>query len=453
MQRDFFKINKPKCLLEQHVKRRKRQKIKKIKIFLYLILFPCFFLPAIGVIYYLGFQNPSDSVKKLIVQTNMKKKLPKPRMDIRTLGNLEKFPPVKLLVNLKDNSYLLTKMPTFDEGLCKSESSLKAISRAGNIVFFTLNPELQNYTRNILQQAQVPHAALVAIEPKTGKVIAIEGISNIKNFELYAGMPAASLFKIVTATAALEAGVLNADSRIAYRGSDYTLNKYNFSPNDRLDTRYMSLSEALGKSCNPVFGRVALKYLNQATLMNYTNKFGFNEELPFDMLPPQSEANIPESDYELSRTGAGFGDVHISPLHAAMMMSGIANSGIIPRPYMIEKVVAQNGEIVYQNKPQVLQEVMNKDTAAELLRMMVKTTTMGTSRKYFRNFVVPVSAKTGTLQGTDPKGLTNWFIASAPSNDPKVAIAIVTVHNGKYMKTSSQLGRMFLEKYFEVMEE
>ena len=452
MQKDIFRNHRLSCLDEQHVKKRKRYKVKKIKFFLYLILLPCFFLPALGAIYYLGFQNPSDSVKKLIVRTNIRKELPKPKMDIRSIGDLNKFPPIKLLVNLRDNSYLLTKIPTFDEDLCKTESSLKAVSRAGNIVFFTLNPELQHFTKSILEQAQVPHAALVAIEPKTGKVIAMDGISEIKNFELYAGMPAASLFKIVTATAALEAGVLNADSRIAYRGSDYTLNKYNYSPNDRLDTRYMSLAEALGKSCNPVFGRVALKYLNQATLMNYTSKFGFNEELPFDMLPPQSEANIPESDYELSRTGAGFGDVHISPLHAAMMMSGIANGGVIPRPYMIEKVVAPNGDVVYQNSPQVLQEVMNKDTASELLRMMVKTTTMGTSRKYFRNFSIPVSAKTGTLQGHDPQGLTNWFIASAPTNNPKIAIAIVTVHNGKYMKTSSQLGRMFLEKYFEVTE-
>lgn len=449
MQKDFLKINKPNCLASQHVKRRKRYKIKKLKIFLYLMLIPCFFLPALGAIYYLGFQNPSDSVKNLIVQTNIKKEKPKPKMDLSLIGDVQKFPPVKLLVNLRDNSYLLTKLPKFDEDFCKTESSLKAVSRAGNIVFFTLNPELQNFTKTILEQAAVPHAALVAIEPKTGKVLAIDGISEIKNFELYAGMPAASLFKIVTATAALESGALHAESQVAYRGSDYTLNKYNYSPNDRLDTRYMSLGEALGKSCNPVFGRVALKYLNQATLMNYSSRFGFNEELPFDMIPPESSANIPESDYELSRTGAGFGDVHISPLHAAMIMAGIANEGKILKPYMIDKVVAPNGDIVFENTSQVLQEVMNKDTADELLKMMIKTTTMGTSRKYFRNFALPVSAKTGTLQGEDPQGLTNWFIATAPSDDPKVALAVVTVHNGRYMKTSSQLGRMFLEKYFQ----
>ncbi|MGI6681376.1 MAG: penicillin-binding transpeptidase domain-containing protein [Bdellovibrionota bacterium] len=446
---NFFKSDKPSCLQGQVVKKRKRYKLKKQKIFSYLAFISCFFVPAFIAIYYFGFHNPSNSVKKLIVQTNIKKEAPKPRMNIKALGSLEKFPPVKLLVNLKDNSFLLTKIPSFDEELYKTEKSLKAVSRAGNIVFFSLDPELQSYTTSILEQAEVPHVALVALEPKTGRVVAMDGLSDIPNFELYAGLPAASLFKIVTATAALEAGVLRADSRIAYRGSDYILNKYNYAPSGKLDKRHMSLSDALGKSCNPVFGRVALKYLNQATLMNYANRFGFNEELPFDMIQPSSEANIPEGDYELSRTGAGFGDVRISPLHAAMIMAGVANKGVIPKPYMISRVVAPTGEILYKSKPQVLQEVMNKGTADELLKMMAKTTTSGTSKKYFRNFEIPVSAKTGTLNGDNPKGLTNWFIASAPSNDPQIAVAIVIVHNGKFMKTASQLGRMFLDKYFK----
>ncbi len=452
MQDDFLKSYQKVCLSRQQIVKRKKVSVNKKRLFSYLLLIPCFFVPSLCLILYFGFNQPSKNVKKLIVQTTKAPEPPKARINLARIGDLGKFPPVKLLVNLRDNSFLLKKLPNFDEELYKTENSLKAVSRAGNIVFFSLDPTLQNFATDMLEQAKVPHSAIVAIEPKTGKVLAIDGISSINNFELYAGMPAASLFKLVTATAALEAGILNIDSRIAYRGGDYILNKRNYNPNSKLDTRYMSFGEALGKSCNPVFGRVALKYLNQATLMHYSDKFGFNARLPFDMIPVESLANIPENDYELSRTGAGFGDVHLSPLHAALIMSGIANGGIIKKPYMIKQVVAPNGEILVKNSPETLQEIMNQGTSKKLLQMMRKTTTSGTSRKYFRNFKIPVAAKTGTLQGQSPKGLTNWFVATAPADNPQIALAIVTVHNGKFMRTPSQMGRMFLEKYFSELK-
>ncbi len=449
MKKDLFKNYSKTCLSEQDVKKQKKTFKNKKRLLMYLLFIPCFFLPSVFGIFYFGYNTPSKNLEKLVIQVPKKEEPIRPKINLAMIGDREKFPPVKLLVNLHDNSFLLKKLPNFDEESCNTEkNSLKAISRAGNIVFFSLVPTLQNYAKNLLETAKVPHTALVAIEPKTGKILAMDGISDINNFELYAGMPAASLFKLVTATAALEAGALKADSRIAYRGNDYILNKGNYNPNTKLDTRYMSLGEALGKSCNPVFGRVALKYLNQATLMHYSDKFGFNSQLPFDMVPVESLANIPENDYELSRTGAGFGDVHISPLHAALIMAGIANKGVIERPYMIKQIVSPKGEIIFKNSPESLQKIMTQKTSKNLLKMMTKTTTTGTSRKYFRNFPFPVAAKTGTLNGTSPKGLTNWFIASAPANNPKIALAIVTVHNGSFMKTPSQMGRAFLEKFF-----
>jgi len=217
----------------------------------------------------------------------------------------------------------------------------------------------------------------------------------------------------------------------------------------------MSVGEAMGKSCNPVFARIALEMLGPSTLREYVRLFGFNAEVPCDHPIPPSFATIPEDAYELSRTGAGFGDVFISPMHAAMMMSAIANDGVLVRPAFIDRVISPTGVVLFKNRPTQLRQVVNSRTADTLLKMMQYTTTMGTSRKEFmhRNRPVfpdiPVAAKTGTLTGTNPKGLNTWFIATAPMNNPQIAIAVVSVNPSDGSSKASHLGKLVLSRYFE----
>lgn len=218
----------------------------------------------------------------------------------------------------------------------------------------------------------------------------------------------------------------------------------------------MSLAEALGKSCNAVFARVALQHLTPTDLRAYAKAFGFNSDLEFDSPLHESSSYIPSGQYELGRTAAGFGAVHLSPVHAATMMSAIANHGTMPRPSFVDKVVDEGGEVVYQSRPELLHRVVQPDTAKTLLRMMQFTTTVGTSRKEFsgnkhRSPVLPreVAAKTGTLRGSNPKGLNRWFIAAAPADNPQVAIAVIVVNPGNGNASPSHIGRELLEKYFE----
>jgi cell division protein FtsI/penicillin-binding protein 2 len=295
------------------------------------------------------------------------------------------------------------------------------------------------------------------MNPRTGAILAIAGKSaSIPDIEYHADFPAASLFKVVTAAAAVEQAGIQPNSIIPFRGGTYTLNEWNYLPDPKRDRNVMSVAEALGRSCNPVFGHLGLRYLNGNILHKYARLFGFNRSLQFEAPLTTSSADIPTQDlYELSRTAAGFGSVRISPIHAAAMMAGVANGGLLPRPHIVSKIVSRDGEILSQSKPDVLNRVIQPSTAASLMEMMRYTTTIGTSRREFMRGSRPtlgnieVAGKTGTLRGSNPVGLNNWFIGSAPLNNPELSLAVITV-DAPYSGKASRLGRKVFEKFFNV---
>ena len=375
--------------------------------------------------------------------------------DNTSTQSLQKLPPLeKINISYSKSGAFSEYIPSFNS---RFAGRVAAINQKGDFVFFTLDAELQSSVAELVSKVRADHVAVVAMEVSTGKVLAIGGKSTfLPNPEFHSGYPAASLFKVVTSTAAIEKGSINSNTIIKFRGGNYSLNPYNYLPNPRLDSRSMSVGEALGKSCNPVFGRVALNYLNPSILNQYAQKFGFNQDIHSEVPLPKSGAYIPtDNNYEFSRTGAGFGEVTLSPVHAATFMAGIANKGILQRPVFVDKIVAPTGVVIYKGKPTQLNSIMSPSTSEQLLKMMQYTTTVGTSRKEFmkRNKTIleqiHVAAKTGTLSGENPKGLNNWFIATAPIENPKVAVAVVVVNPREVKSKASHLGRVVLEKYFE----
>ena len=347
----------------------------------------------------------------------------------------------------------LSQRPSFN---ARIGDRFASVTPNNNYVFYTLDPELQDYVSGIVKNAAANHVAVVAMNPRTGAILAIAGKSpTIQNIEYHAGFPAASLFKVVTAAAAVEQAGIDTNSLIAFRGGTYTLNEWNYLPNPRADRRMMSVGEAMGRSCNPVFGHIGLKYLNGSLLSRYASKFGFNQSLDFPAPLPPSSASIPHDPFELSRTSAGFGQVRISPVHAAALVSGIANDGLLPRPQLIERIADSDGRTLEQPRTEIIQRIVEPGTAQSLLEMMRYTTTIGTSRREFMRGSRPtlgnidVAAKTGTLSGTDPVGLNNWFIAAAPINNPELSVAVITV-DARHGAKASHLGRLEFQKFFRV---
>ncbi|MCX5909726.1 MAG: penicillin-binding transpeptidase domain-containing protein [Deltaproteobacteria bacterium] len=148
----------------------------------------------------------------------------------------------------------------------------------------------------------------------------------------------------------------------------------------------MSFDEALGKSNNVVFGRVASHLVGSETLKRVSEAFGFNQPLLFDFPLDMSRATIPDGFYELARCGAGFGEVTLNPLHAAMIAGCIANGGVMMKPYLTEEIFDQSGKRVYQAKAEVVAQPIGSQTAMELSRMMLRTVEDGTAAKIFHRY-------------------------------------------------------------------
>ena len=177
----------------------------------------------------------------------------------------------------------------------------------GGSILFTINPLFKCGFKKSCASKDVPYGVFVAIEPKSGKILAMSGYSSVDTawgndpyFNLY---PMASLFKIITAAAALELKKVEPETLFAYRGDPYSENPKYWGVNPGQSTQSMPLSLALGKSINPVFGRLASDYVGVDTIMTYAQRFGFNQTLfPGTPVIP-SRAAVPNDDSQLQVNG------------------------------------------------------------------------------------------------------------------------------------------------------
>jgi len=327
---------------------------------------------------------------------------------------------------------------------------------AGRSVYLTLNPKLQAEAERLLRAYKPDYGALVVMDPKSGAILAASGSSSFgldgRTILGQATFPAASLFKVITASAAVERGMLSGSSVVRFRGGTHALSSANYFPEKRLDRKQMTLADALGKSCNPVFARVAMNNLQPYLLKSYAERFGFNSQLACDFPLQQSRFSIGPSDYEYARTAAGFEGAKINPVHAAVIASTVGNGGEVLRPFLIDEVRSPDGALLFDNNKAVLSRAIDEQTAYEVRSMMLETTRTGTARKHFRTspllHSVAVAGKTGTLKGDNPQGLYHWFIGVAPASNPKIAISALAIDGGRRTVGASSLAAKLLENFF-----
>jgi len=325
---------------------------------------------------------------------------------------------------------------------------------------YTIDSSIQNRVKSYFEKYKVPYGSFVAMSPKTGKILALVDYSSrdplAKDLSLRASYPAASIFKLITAAAALEEKHLSPDISIAYRGESNRLRPAYWKDNPRKDKFKMSISEAFAMSNNIVFAKVAYRWLDIPTLIDYGERFGFNRPIPFENEVEISHMKINDNEGELEKTAAGFGDVQLSPLHAALIGSAIANNGIMMAPCMVDSVTDPSGEKLYECTPKALNRVISSDTTMALREMMGKTVRNGTVRKVFRRRYrqrsikkIKIGGKTGSLRGKNPRGRYTWFIGMAPLEDPEIVVAAMVVNDPVWHIMAPQVAKEGLTAYFD----
>jgi cell division protein FtsI/penicillin-binding protein 2 len=308
----------------------------------------------------------------------------------------------------------------------------------------SVDPHLQGQMQKLLKMYKPVGAALVALDPRTGKVLAMaEYGEGAATKPLY---PAASVFKIITGAALLEKGV-SPDDETCYHGGMHGIVGKLLQDKPRLDRRCLSLSMALAKSANVVFAKMAVKHLDGDALRKEAERFLFNRPI-FDQPMDQSSANIPDSGLDFAKSAAGFGQVKLSPMHAALIAAAVGNGGIAFEPSLLDDLDGQDVP------PTGSMRLMNVDTAGSLRDMMKLTVSQGTAttsfRERHRNILgeIEVAGKTGSLSThKGPFKDYSWFVGFAPADDPKIAVAVVVVTGLKWRVHAPFIAREALKAY------
>ncbi|MDO8847038.1 MAG: FtsW/RodA/SpoVE family cell cycle protein [Coriobacteriia bacterium] len=347
----------------------------------------------------------------------------------------------------------------------------------GNDVRLTIDSRIQQVAEAALAGRT---GAIVVLDPRTGAVLAMASspayapgtvddqwtaltsdstnaaLLNRAAMSLY---PPGSTYKVVTLATALESGVATEDTTytgpasIEIGGAPVT--NYGGSSYGAIDLR-----KATASSVNTVFAQLAVD-VGAERLVEGSEAFGINGPVPFDL--PSVTSLMPDptemTTWETAWAGVGqpVGE-HDSPpgpqvtaLQMALVASGIANDGDVMRPYVISAVTDRAGEVLSSTTPRTWRTALDAATAARVTDIMVSVVESGSGTRA-KISGVTVAGKTGTAEAGKSVETHAWFIAFAPAEEPRVAIAIVLENAGVGGQVAAPAVRPVLETALQVTQ-
>ena len=340
---------------------------------------------------------------------------------------------------------------------------LKGVTVRGNNVFLTLNLRAQRTANHLLYGKC---GAVVALAPSTGKVLALASSPTFdpnsieKHFARVVNRrseacktfsaplldratqglyPPGSTFKVVTASAALDTGAVKPDTTFVDPGycEEYGKRVSNAGNPEAPETfGTVTFATGLQHSINSVFCNVG-KQIGAGTILEYARKYGFYNEpdidLPLDSQSPSGLYNQrthklfkptnPATQVDPGRLAFGQERLLVTPIQMAMVAATVGNGGVLMRPYLVDAVRTPSGKVVTRTHPHRVRRVISPEVAQELTKMMISVVTGGTGTAAAIPGV-PVAGKTGTAETGVANRYDAWFIAFAPADHPKVAVAV-----------------------------
>jgi peptidoglycan glycosyltransferase len=329
----------------------------------------------------------------------------------------------------------------------------------GSSVLLTLDPEVQRVAYEAMGGLT---GAVVAIEPDTGKIIAMTSTPSFDANRLavhdpngtnaeYAALeddplqplqnralagdvnPPGSTFKLVVAAAAFESGKFDADSELP-NPLTYTLPQSNNTVHNASGTtcgpgKTTTIVTAIRLSCNVPMAELAVE-LGDEAIRETAERFGFNRELTMPLRAATSTypATITD-DAQTALSGFGQGQVQATPLQIAMVAAGLANGGTVMNPYAVDQVVGADLSVQQSFSPSPLGDATDQQTADLITAAMVASVQDGAATGA-RIDGVDVAGKTGTAEMGGDNPYTLWFTGFAPADDPEIAVAVLVEDGG-----------------------
>jgi peptidoglycan glycosyltransferase len=351
--------------------------------------------------------------------------------------------------------------------------------RPGHNLELTLDLELQKRAVELLGER---NGAVVLMDASTGEVLAITGYPAYDPSRLYAnvgqqtgeeldaineywaelvGNPdgplvfrptqglftPGSVFKTITATAALAEGVANPGTIYRNEGAlevdGRIIIELNRPDESKVD---WTLEESYSYSLNVVFAQIGLQ-LGAERLWDWAERFGMLDEAPFDVLTDAGQlasslSALQDSQALVADTAFGQGEILTSPLEMAMVVAAIANDGNMMRPRLVSTVTDANGKTLETFRPEVWRNVVSPDIAAQMRSLMVASADYGYASAAWVDGV-EIGAKTGTAEtGQDTSHA--WFTGYAMDGNRKLVVSVIVEHAGSGGTHALPIGRELL---------
>lgn len=364
----------------------------------------------------------------------------------------------------------------------------------GHDIELTLDMKVQRVAYDALRDKE---GAIVVLEVDTGAVVAMvsspafdpnwfaRGLTSgewrqltdneetpLHNRALQGQFPPGSTFKIVTALAALEEGVISPDRRL-FCGASYEVGNRVLRCWNKHGHGHVNMHDALVQSCDVYFYRLAQR-LGVDKIARYARGFGFGAPTGIE-LDGESPGLVPDRAWKKRRFGTpwypgetpmvaiGQGFLGVTPLQMASLAATVANGGTVYRPWFVRRVLSPEGQVMEEYGPVRKTALDLKDRSLAVVRRALFDVVhhqRGTGKRA-RSGMVEVAGKTGTAQVVQMPGEVvksedlpypvrdhAWFVAYAPAGDPEIAVATLVEHGGHGGAAAAPITREVIEAYF-----
>ena len=330
----------------------------------------------------------------------------------------------------------------------------------GNDLILTIDIRLQQEAYSLLAGRK---GAIVALEPSTGAVLAMASYPHFdpENIEEYlnasdspllnraaqGAYPPGSAFKIVTG-AALRSNLPDLTNEHINCTGELKIDGFTLRDNGVHGDVYFQ--DAFAMSCNVAFAEYGIA-LGAKNLVKQAESFGVGQSFEFELPVYKGQTGETSMDrVELASSAIGQGDVLISPLQAAMLAGGVANEGVVMKPYLTAGYKGPNG-IQSVTAPKELLQAMDPLVAAAVTEDMIVVIEQGTGKRA-AIAGVSVAGKTGSAE--NPHGATHaWFVGFAPADSPRVAVAVLLENAGSGGVEAAPLAGEFLWQALNILGE
>jgi peptidoglycan glycosyltransferase len=325
----------------------------------------------------------------------------------------------------------------------------------------SFDKEYQRWVEKRLRRSMALGGVVVALDPRSGRILALatynEDPERPEAF-FWKAYPAASLFKVVTAAAALESGILEPKSVLDYTGRNHTLYSRDLAQKTYPWSNKVTLRKAFAMSVNSVFGKIGIHSLGPKTLREYGAAFFFGQALPSEVPFETSRLHVPEDFFGIAEIASGFNrHTEMTALHAAWIGALIVSDGAAPVPWLVESAQSADGEEFYRHREGVPVRVLSPGTASDMQDLMEATIQLGTCSKSFRARrqdsrlrTVVFGGKTGNINNKTDTIKYDWFLGygRTQSGSHELALSVMMVHGRLLGHRANVMAYDLFKRYF-----